>query len=375
MKLNFSARFSVHTAAVLSVFIILVAAVFTFSQRNFSGLFTSCVNYAEQQRLKAVASSISDMPGVSDSAGMRPLMQKLRDILSGDSRILNFIVYSKTADDSYFRAVDSADSSAVPGPELNSAIRDTDGQFRKGMLEITPDTTIFGKDGKYWNNTAMPVKIGGREHVLQLVTAAPPENPFSTEFNTKSRLYISIISIAAFISIITLYVMTWIFNRRFSIFIRGLSEHLSRAASGSLEVSMRNDAADEEIAGLASSFNRLMETLKSSGDAALPEAKSPDEMSGSQSYVDRLFADGVSFMKEQHFDRAIDVFSAVRALRVDSFGAYYNLGVAFARTGQFDKSLENFNEALALNPANRDLPEYIAKVERIIEKSALRSGS
>jgi protein O-mannosyl-transferase len=59
---------------------------------------------------------------------------------------------------------------------------------------------------------------------------------------------------------------------------------------------------------------------------------------------------GLAFASKGDFDRAIEQYQAALKLRWDFVDAYYDLGLAFASKGDFDRAIEQYQAALRLKP-------------------------
>ena len=73
-------------------------------------------------------------------------------------------------------------------------------------------------------------------------------------------------------------------------------------------------------------------------------------------------------LKSARFEEAAAVFTALTILKPDGFGGYFNLGVASAKLGRFDKALEMFDHALRINPNHTHTAVYIEKVRRLRDR-------
>jgi tetratricopeptide (TPR) repeat protein len=73
-------------------------------------------------------------------------------------------------------------------------------------------------------------------------------------------------------------------------------------------------------------------------------------------------------LKENRHEEAAAVFTALTILKPDGFGGYFNLGVACAKLGKYDRALDMFYRALEINPNHSHTSIYIEKVRRLRDK-------
>ncbi len=71
---------------------------------------------------------------------------------------------------------------------------------------------------------------------------------------------------------------------------------------------------------------------------------------------------GVAYARKGQYDQAISDFNKALEINPRYATAYYNRGVAYARKGQYDQAISDFTKALEINPRyatayyNRGLP-------------------
>lgn len=64
-----------------------------------------------------------------------------------------------------------------------------------------------------------------------------------------------------------------------------------------------------------------------------------------------------SLRRQQDYDRAIEAFEDLVRAEPDYYRAHYNLGLAYADSGEYEKAIEALEEALTIRNEER-LPEY-----------------
>lgn len=88
----------------------------------------------------------------------------------------------------------------------------------------------------------------------------------------------------------------------------------------------------------------------------------------------RLLAEGNQAYTEGAVDRALDLYLQARDLGVDDPVLHYNLGNAFARSGQLGKAVASYLRAEKLAPGDGDIQANLAWVRRHIQDLELNEG-
>ena len=200
-----------------------------------------------------------------------------------------------------------------------------------------------------------------------------------------------------------------LFIQNYSLFLKSLAGYFGRASRGDLAVNI-SAPDDDEMQELAASFNGLIEEMRvlkerekavseraaeeiiSAGklsderaadkkaaderaaEAKVAEARAAEEkiaagnIADEKDPVDDMFRMGVQKLKDGNLEDAVHVFRALQLMRPESFGSYFNLGVAYAKMRSYDASLEMFDRALELNPAHELAKGYIDKVKQLKER-------
>ena len=98
------------------------------------------------------------------------------------------------------------------------------------------------------------------------------------------------------------------------------------------------------------------------GLMVLPTAMANMGSEASNESSDSNYLEGKKALESQDWKKAIDLLSkAVQAVPNNS-DAHNLLGYAYRKTGRFDASFVQYNEALKLDPMNRHAHEYIGEV-------------
>ncbi len=148
------------------------------------------------------------------------------------------------------------------------------------------------------------------------------------------------------------------------------------------EIPETSDNYGEVLASIALAYHRLGDNEKAM--EALDKLKA---MPGNE--TNALFAIGSIKMSENQPHDAIKYFEEAKAgltkLTPDNWNLFFNLGVAYDKTGDFDKSEENLKKAVELYPQNPESLNYlayswlirnknIAQARAMLEAAVIRSG-
>lgn len=66
--------------------------------------------------------------------------------------------------------------------------------------------------------------------------------------------------------------------------------------------------------------------------------------------VNELVNEGISYGKLGEYNKAIETFDEAIAINPDEKSAWYNKGIAFDRLGEYEKSIEAYNRAITIDP-------------------------
>lgn len=336
--------------------------------------------------------------------------------IKSDSSILGMILFSKTADESFFRVVDTGSNSSsfripvIRGQKVKEGTEEN--WIRKGLFDPTVETTPYSANENYWHNVYLPVKIKDNTYVLRImISAAPAVFALDDLIASTTEVQIILIIVSGLLIIISL-VSAFLFLRSYLMIISGITGYAKKAAAGDHNMVL-NESASEEIFELALSFNSLVgelrdkertinslrerenEAIKSRNTAAAEEVRTElgktiqsleDELKRAVEEKERILAEesktdelsltfrkGVELLKSGSLDEAHTIFSALALVKPDGFGAHFNLGVVYAKKRMFEESLHAFEIARGINPAHTLTNDYIDKVTRLKKSYGISS--
>ncbi|MFH0976069.1 MAG: tetratricopeptide repeat protein [Spirochaetota bacterium] len=355
-----STRFVLTISVVYSVIIILIVLSFFYILKINSNILKEIVLKNNDSYFLKKASLAAE--GISDDVkNLKELSKKLKKYCSRDSDYLYIIIFSKTADENYFRIQKKISLNPLIKiqAESNESVQERKeiNYLKAGLLKPVIDPAVYFSNNIYYKTVYHPFKINSYDYVIEFIVSSSEVintmNEYSEKINNIKRFSIIIAGCAVIIVIIT----TLLFNYNFSMLIKNLSGHLKKAAEGSLDAGL-GPVKDDDLNELAYSFNGIFSELKLKKD-----------------FTGELFKQGVKFLKEQNISDAIAVFKTLTITRPNAFGSSFNLGVAYAKNKEFDLSINMFNKALEINPGHEITLDYITKVKRLQESQKKNAQS
>ncbi len=277
-------------------------------------------------------------------------------------------LFSPTSDDKYFKLTEIV----LANPQLAASFKkgtilseNRSGKIiRRGLTEISVDNEIRSKNGHVWQNVFFPFPADKKNLVVMMQFPAHNALALLRKFEESSSTMKIRVLIITSISMIVVIFLLLLFTHNIHMFVDNLSGSMRKAAEGDLTVKLNPDA-DRDFNKLATSFNTLIEELRS-------REKDIEELN-QKDYLSDMFKLAVSRLKADQVEDAIILFNAVIILKPDSFGSFFNLGVAYARTREYEKSETMFNHAREINSEHHLTLSYIEKVKAIREKNESRA--
>jgi hypothetical protein len=391
-----------NTAAVLAA-----AIVFSIAIRSDLGFIQeSVLRYASQTALERGKSAETLLSG--KTASLADASRILESYGKRDPRILYIIIFSKTSDENFFRVsakIDTGKHITIP-IETGQRVREEseDNWLKKGLYEACVNQSIFSDKSSYWHNSYIPLSLKEGQHVARFMVSSTDAVIALEDHFAKVKRLEGIIVIGTIIVITITLIAAFLFLRNFSLFISGITGYVKKAASGETNISLNEDT-DEDISELALSFNTLVgelrekekliadltekeqavlksvETVQDSAahkellkeidelrlklSVALAEKNQIEQESSKLDELSESFRKGVDLLKENNLSNAETVFTALTIIKPDGFGAYFNLGVVYAKMRKLDRALEMFEKARTINPGHAHTETYIEKVTRL----------
>lgn len=391
--------------AVNAAAILVLAGAFSFvTSRDMKLLRQVLFTYTADTALSKARASAALAGG--ESVPLKEYSSRLETICREDRDILSVIVFAKTADENYFTVSSKIELDprlSVP-VQIKQRVKEKEEDWlKKGLFSPCVNPLLFSGKNAYWNNAYVPVTLKDGRYVVRFsVSSAGAVYAFEKHLTRISRIQISAVVLTAVLIIVTI-ISAFIFLRNFSMLMSGIAGYVKKAAEGDTNLSL-NEEADEDLFELAMSFNtlvgelkekeRLITDLKEKTTAAQKTVPAHDtgreeefsmrlrslqaELSQALAEKDKMVAElekndelsesfrkGVDILKEGRTDEAQIIFSALTILKPDGFGAFFNLGVVYAKKRDYDRAISMFERAIRINPAHTIAAQYLDKVMRL----------
>ncbi len=348
-----STRFVITTSVIFAVIIILIVLSFLYILNINSHILKGTVLKNNDSYLISKVNLVADRIKEKDVKSLRELSSELKRYCIKDPGFLYIIIFSSTPDDNYYKIQKKIPLNPSIKIELekNKIVQEKkdENYLKSGLIKPVIDPAVYYSNNQHYKTVYHPFNVKNTNYVLEFIMSSTEIINILDDYSGKInniKKYSIIISAFAIVIII---ISTLLFFYSFSLLIKNLAGHLKKVAEGPAEF-VPDPTEDDDLNELTHSFSSAVSRIKQKTD--LP--------------VD-LFKSGVDLLKEQKFNDAIVIFKTLTMIKPDSFGSYFNLGVAYAKTQKYDISLEMFEKASNANPGHELTMNYIAKVKRLIE--------
>jgi methyl-accepting chemotaxis protein len=359
-----SRRFIIAISIIYSALIIAVAVSFhMISHKTAETLRDALVSHNRDVLFKKVQ-ECADRLKSKNAATPEEVKKELSNCNTGSGDLLSVILFTKTADENYYRIADTLFFHDDLRLDLkrSAVVREQKeiNYLKQGILHTSIDPEIYSEGGYYWQNVYSPYDLGNRRAVIQYMISASRTREIIDRYAESTQGVRTFITALTAILVAAVVAVSVIFVHNYSLLLRNLSGYMRKAADGDLGVSL-NPTEDVELNQLAQSFNTLIDELKDRSEKAAPEPESfPDAEEASA-----IFKTGVSLLKDNNLDGAIAIFKTLTMIKPKGFGSFFNLGVAHAKKREYGKAIEMFEEARRINPGFEVTAAYIEKVKRL----------
>lgn len=286
----------------------------------------------------------------------------LEAFLQSNKTVQGCNLFARTGDENYFRLILHRGTSPGKNNEVQrgSIIREEKpaNYLWRGLTDTIVDRELYSDTDHTWMHVYMPVKGPGKSLVLQCAVTAEDRAIAREKFEASTRSGRTLFIITAVLLLLLIITGTFVFHNQFSFLIKKLSSAMNKVARGNLSVRL-NETEDRDLKDLARSFNQMIEVIRQR------QGEKQDRTFNS------IFHHGVRALKANELTSAITIFRALSVIKPDSFGSRFNLGVALAKSKQFDESHEMFSAAAKIDPSHKMTRLYLEKVEKLRQKHAV----
>ena len=375
-----SRRFIIAVAAIYSALILAVAVSFYVTMHiNAATLRDAIESNARDIFLERTELIVSRM----QAAGLRTsdaVARELKEYNESTGKLIAAFIFTKTADENYFRTDQALlfHDNFRPGLARASVVREGKkiNYLKNGLIHGVVDPAIYQLDGYCWQNAYYPYELGKKRAVIQLMMSANSVRDTLDNYAGDTRGTRTFLIILTVLLVLAVIILSAVFVQNYSLLIGNLSSFMDKAAGGDLDISL-HQSGDGELNQLAQSFNTLIEEMKDLSARPATEAAAPQMAQSGQPAQDAapaensdengtLFTSGVALLKENRLDDAIAIFRTLTIVKPQGFGSWFNLGVAHAKKRDYERAIVMFEEARHLNPGFDVTTQYIDKIRRLM---------
>jgi len=354
-----SRRFIIGISITYSALILVTAGSFFVSTRITGETLRDVVETNSRELLLGKTALLAERLSAKALTSPQTFIDAIKEDSAGRDDLLAAVLFIRTEDENYHRvgatgvfaggfSLPIRVSDVVrPGKEVN--------YVKSGAIQPVVDPEIHVRDAFAWQTAYAPIKMERRNAVLQIYYSASRTKTLLDEYRSAMRLPRGIMLGFTIFCIAAVGIITAVFMYNYSYLIQNLSAYMKKAAEGDLDVALRT-TDDRELNLLAESFNTLIDELRDRSEKPSEETKG----------MAPIFATGVSLLKDNRLDEAIAVFRALAILNPNSFGSYFNLGVAYAKKREYQSAIEMFRTAERLNPGFETTTRYIEKIRDLM---------
>jgi tetratricopeptide (TPR) repeat protein len=357
LRKGMSRNLFIGISAVFFLLVVLMSLSFHYMIARNSAFLQSLVLKTGEEYVASRALLIIERAGDGRYRNPEHLAAELRRYALSDASILGIMIFGRTADENYFRLLskNSLNAAFTIEPEVGSVVtlESSNEYLQKGLFNLAVDPAIHANGPFVWRNVYHPFRFERRNLVICFMVSSAGGLAVLDEYESSIEKLKKIVVLVHSAAALAVVVMLALFLHNYRLLLNLLANSLKRASSGDLSVQI-STAGGDELEELAASFNSLVEELR--------VMKEKEKTVSARDSLDDAFAIGVDKLKMGMLDDAIHIFSALTILRPESFGSFFNAGVAYAKMRRYDASIEMFERALSINPAHETAKSYLEKV-------------
>ncbi len=364
---GFSKKFLLTIALVYSLFIVassvIIYLTFSVSEKKTGQiLYTENIKY-QSRILNLIVENQENIPESPEG-----LMEILRKNYKGKEGVLSLIIFKKTDDDNYFRVIDILKLYGLFDPKIsrgqNVTVKKGVEILKNGFSYSTYDRQIYTDGIVKWQNIYQPVTIGKQKFLINGLISVVEQEKIIKSIDSRNSLYRTILFIISALIMLGVIVSTCLFYQNYSGILKGLASHFDQAAQGNFNVRIKQ-TDDIDFNRLADSFNSFVDSLM---DKKTITMGSEDYLAYINSRSNQLFQEGVSLIKENAFEDALESFRVLEILKPDSHAVVFNLGVIYAKMKRYMEAMVMFERAIKIDPDHELSLRYKEKVVKLLNR-------
>lgn len=377
--LLFTKKFAISIAALYSLFIVAQAILFNYTLNLNSQALQATVMEAQNALLTDTANLIVYKAALKQPTDTLQAAAMLKHEAGKTNDVLHIIIFAPTEDESYFKPMQNISLAGGATLGIDKGPISLGSQWlRKGLASAVADPAVYEDNGCHWKNVFVPMTIGKAKFSVMFMFAAEAGLQITKAFNSATNRSANIMLVATALLVLGVICVTMLFSQSHSFLMRRLASTIQNAADGNLDVKI-TAGGDKEIDAIAASFNTLIDELKAvktepqKEQSVKPEQPSvekseekPTQRDAYQGTFKTIFKYGVSLLKENKPVQALGIFGYIISIDGNSFGAYFNSGVALAKIGKYQDAITMLKTAQSINPAYETTASYIHRLQKLI---------
>lgn len=357
MKKYFQVSFSKRYPLIIIVTISLCVIALSFiTIKTISTIYTTSIEYSKKATFEHIESMSVLIYNFIHKANSKKILieDEIFTPVKNNTSVYTAYIVKPTEDDRYYSV-----TTVIKGkPEITKLTRVDISQnylLRKGLAHVAVNPVIETQGTISYMESYIPLHAKSTSQCLIIQWLIPDTVILQKKHDVLIKNLMQSIAIVISATFIIIVFVSLVHSYRTKSLIQELSHSIQSIATGTLDVAL-NESTDSELKPLATSFNSLVEKIKTN-DQMLHTIK--EDM-----FAD-IFKKGVGLLKDGHLDEAKACFTVMCMYKPNSFASFFNLGVCFAKKGDFNSALTYFEKAKELNPDNELTLRYIEKIKAL----------